>query len=121
MKHPLLLAALLGMGLSAHAQKDIYCYAIGNWRNGPTVVISPLFGTTEQRTTPQLIAQVRGSWPDSFTDSTDIDVQRFATREEGEESRTTLQRKFLARKLQVQMLEMARAVEERPTKPPHNE
>lgn len=121
MKHRLLLPALLAVGLSAHAQKVIYSYAVGNWRNGPEVVISPLFTTTEQRTTPQLIAQVRASWPGSYTDSTDIDVLRFATREEGEESRTTLQRKYMARKLDVRLLEGAPAVEERPAKPPHNE
>ncbi|MBK8583151.1 MAG: hypothetical protein IPL86_15430 [Flavobacteriales bacterium] len=44
---------------SVHAQNAIYSYAIGNWRNGPTVMISPLFETTEQFTTPQLIAQVK--------------------------------------------------------------
>lgn len=86
---------------AARAQNTIYGYAIGNWRNGPVVEISPLFETTELYTTPQLIAWVRGQWPASFTDTTDIDVQRFATVEEGAESRTSLKAKYGLRKLQV--------------------
>jgi large subunit ribosomal protein L15 len=38
-------------------------------------------------------------------DITDIDVQRFATMEEGNESRTTLRAKYLTRKLEVLMVE----------------
>ena len=87
------------------AQNTIYSYAIGNWRTGPTVEISPLFETTEMFTTPQLIAWVRHEWPESFTDTTDIDVQRFATIEEGSESRTILKAKYGVRKLPVHMFE----------------
>ncbi|MEO8732912.1 MAG: hypothetical protein ABI373_01140, partial [Flavobacteriales bacterium] len=90
---------------AAFAQKAIYSYAIGNWRNGPTVEISPLFETTERFTTPQLIAWVRKEWPESFTDTTDIDVQRFVTIEEGHESRTTLKAKYGRRNLPVNMFE----------------
>jgi hypothetical protein len=86
------------------APKTIYSYAIGNWRNGPVVVISPLFETTEQASTPQLIARVRTDYT-AFKDITDIDVQRFATMEEGNESRTTLRAKYLTRKLEVLMVE----------------
>jgi len=90
--------------LAQDAPKTIYSYAVGNWRNGPTVVISPLFETTEQASTPQLIARVKKDYP-AFKDITDIDVQRFATTEEGNDSRTTLRSKYLMRKLEVLMVE----------------
>lgn len=84
--------------------KTIYGYAVGNWRNGPVVVISPLFETTEQASTPQLVARVRLEYAE-FKGITDIDVQRFATAEEGNESRTTLRAKYQVRKLEVLMVE----------------
>ncbi|HRN36851.1 MAG TPA: hypothetical protein PLV70_10030 [Flavobacteriales bacterium] len=98
-----ILAALMFSfaALAARAQNTIYGYAIGNWRNGPVVEISPLFETTEMYTTPHLIAWVRQQWPASFTDTTDIDVQRFATVEEGAGSRTSLKAKYGLRRLQV--------------------
>ncbi len=109
MKTPqfLFAAAFMAMCSAASAQNVIYGYAIGNWRNGPTVEISPLFETTEMYSTPQLIAWVRQQWPKEFTDTTDIDVQRFATTEEGLESRTTLMRKYGMRKLQVHAIDAA--------------
>lgn len=106
LRTPLITAALVLTALTARAQeapKTIFSYAVGNWRNGPVVVISPLFGTTEQATTPQLIQRVRSTYPE-FKDITDIEVQRFATEEEGLESRTTLRAKYLARKLEVLMV-----------------
>lgn len=105
MTNLLLAAACLACSSLASAQNTIYSYAIGNWRNGPTVEISPLFQTTEMFTTPQLIAWVRHEWPESFADTTDIDVQRFATVEEGSESRTILKAKYGRRNLPVHMLE----------------
>ncbi|MBK6409333.1 MAG: hypothetical protein IPF78_06465 [Flavobacteriales bacterium] len=99
--HFLLSAAFLTCSTAVSAQNTIYSYAIGNWRTGPTVEISPLFETTEMFTTPQLIAWVRHEWPESFTDTTDIDVQRFATIEEGSESRSILKAKYGVRKLPV--------------------
>jgi hypothetical protein len=106
---PLITAALLLTALTVRAQevpKTIFSYAVGNWRNGPVVTISPLFETTEQATTPQLIQRVRATYPE-FKDITDIEVQRFATLEEGMESRTTLRSKYLVRKLEVLMVEPA--------------
>ena len=105
--HLLLAAAFLGLASLASAQNTIYSYAIGNWRNGPTVEISPVFETTEMFTTPQLIAWVRHEWPESFNDTTDIDVQRFATTEEGSESRAILKAKYGRRNLAVHMIEAA--------------
>lgn len=105
--HLLVLVGAAGLAMAAQAQNTIYGYAIGNWRNGPTVEITPLFRTTEMFTTPQLIAWVREQWPKEFTDTTDIDVQRFATTEEGMESRTTLMRKYGARKLPVHAIDAA--------------
>ncbi len=100
---------VLVLGLAMHgsfaqAPNAIYSYAIGDWRNGPVVTISPLFETTEAFTTPQLIARVKHDYP-AFADIMDIDIQRFATVEEGELSRTTLKAKYGVRKLEVNMLE----------------
>jgi len=100
---PLLLLLTSFVARAQDAPKTIYSYAVGNWRNGPVVFISPLFETTEQATTPQLIQHVRSTYPE-FKAITDIDVQRFATKEEGDESRTTLRSKYLMRKLEVRML-----------------
>lgn len=104
--------ALAGNALFAQAPNTIWSYAVGDWRNGPVVKISPLFETTEAFTTPQLIAHVKKVYP-AFAQVTDIDIQRFATVEEGELSRTTLRGKYLARKdakLEVDMLEGQPAV-----------
>lgn len=89
------------------AQNTIYGFAVGNWRHGPVVELSPLFTTTESFTTPQLVAWVRQQWPASFTDTTDIDVLRFATVEEGKENRATLHAKYGQRKLAVHLIEAA--------------
>ena len=101
----ILLPLMLVAGhLQAQPPGTIYSYAVGNWRDGPVVEISPLFETTEQYTTPQLIALVKQKWPQAFTDSTDIDIQRFATESEGEESRVVLKAKYDQRKLPVNLM-----------------
>lgn len=118
MKMPRLLLAL-GCAICsslAHAQNTIYSYAVGNWRNGPVVEVSPLFNTTELFTDPQLMAWVRQQWPASFTDTTEMDVLRFATLEEATESSTTLKAKYAARKLAVHQVE-AGVMPSTPTKP----
>ncbi len=99
----------LAFGLCAHAllaqaPNTIWSYAIGDWRDGPVVTISPLFETTEAFTTPQLIARVKKDYA-AFKNIMDIDVQRFATTEEGELSRVTVKGKYEARKLTVNMLQ----------------
>ena len=100
----LLTFATTASALLAQAPNKIWSYAIGDWRNGPVVTISPLFETTEAFTTPQLIARVKKDYA-AFAKITDIDVQRFATTEEGELSRVTLKGKYEARKLTVNTLE----------------
>lgn len=97
-----LVLALSAHTLFAQAPNTIWSYAVGDWRDGPVVKISPLFETTEAYTTPQLIAYVKKTYP-AFAKVTDIDIQRFATIEEGELSRMTLKRKYLTRKLEVDM------------------
>ena len=47
MKHFLTLV-LLACGITAAAQNTIWSHAIGNWRNGPVVYITPLIETTER-------------------------------------------------------------------------
>lgn len=102
MKHLLALALVLG-ALAASAQNTIWSHAIGNWRNGPTVYITPLIETTEAFTTPQLIARYRAEFPE-LKEVTDLDVLRFGTPEEGNDSRNTLKAKYGMRKLEVMML-----------------
>jgi len=100
----ILTIALLFIGLASSAQKTIWSHAIGNWRNGPVVYITPLIETTEAFTTPQLIAQYNGQFPE-LKSVADLDVLRFATPEEGNESRSTLKAKYGMRKLEVVMIE----------------
>ena len=88
----------------ATAQNTIYGYAIGNWRNGPTVEFSPLFETTERFTPAQLIEWVREQWPGSFTDTTEIDVLLFGDIEGGELDRRTLKAKYGMRNLPVHLI-----------------
>jgi hypothetical protein len=100
------LLTIIGLVLAStlHAQNTIWSHAIGNWRNGPVVYISPLIETTEAFTTPQLVARLKEEHPE-FKDIVDIDVLRFATPEEGEESRQVLRAKYGMRKLEVVMLD----------------
>lgn len=105
MKH-LLIPALLLCGLSATAQNIIYSHAIGNWRNGPVVCITPLVETSEATTKAQLLERYRTEFPElKDIPANDLDVLLFGTQEEGEESRRTLQAKYAMRKLQVVLLE----------------
>jgi hypothetical protein len=101
---------LFAFGAAAQSPNIIYSYAVGDWRDGPVVTISPLFETTEAFTTPQLIARVKKDYPE-FATITDIDVQRFVTVEEGQLSRTTLKAKYSMRKLEVNMIEASPAKE----------
>lgn len=103
MRTLLLLAALLAAPL-LHAQNVIHAMAIGNWRNGPVVYLTPVFATTEAATTPQLIDRVKREHPELAAVS-DIDVMRFATAEEGEAHRASLQAKYGVRKLEVVLLD----------------
>ena len=105
MKH-LLIPALLLCGLSATAQNIIYSHAIGNWRNGPVVCITPLVETSEATTKAHLLERFRAEFPElKDIPANDLDVLLFGTREEGDDSRRTLQAKYGMRKLQVVMLE----------------
>lgn len=96
--------AFLANPLLAQPPNKIWSYAIGDWRDGPVVTISPLFETTEAFTTQMLIKRVKQDYA-PFANILDIDVMRFATVEEGELSRTTLKGKYEHRKLNVHMLE----------------
>ena len=110
MKH-LLTLWLTVIGLSASAQNTIYSHAIGNWRNGPVVYITPLIETSEAMTKPRLKEQYRARYPElKGIPDTDLDVLLFGTKEEGEESRVGLMRKYGFRKLDVVMLEAEPAV-----------
>ncbi|MFT3885987.1 MAG: hypothetical protein QM724_11315 [Flavobacteriales bacterium] len=106
MKHIVTLfgALLLFCATPLKAQNKIWSYGVGNWRNGPVVIITPVFETTEQFTTPQLIARIRKEYTE-LAGITDIDVQRFATPEEADDSRTGLVAKYGRRQLEVELLE----------------
>lgn len=95
---------LLFGSLYGYAQNAIWSHAVGNWRNGPVVYITPLIETTEAFTTPQLIVRYKAEFP-QLKDVTDLDVLRFATLEEGNDSRNTLKAKYGVRELEVVMLE----------------
>jgi len=101
----LTLGLIVSTALTTNAQNTIWSHAIGNWRNGPVVYISPLIETTEQFTTPMLLERYKAEFPE-LKDAADIDVLRFGTPEEGNESRQILQSKYGMRKLEVVMLEL---------------
>ena len=113
MKH-LLTLVLIACGITAAAQNTIWSHAIGNWRNGPVVYITPLIETTEAVTKQQLKERYRADFPElkDIVDA-DLDVLLFGTKEEGEESRTSLQRKYAYRKLDVVMLQAPTPAPER--------
>ncbi len=103
---PLLTTILLVIGLGAAAQNTIFSHAIGNWRNGPVVYITPLIEASESMSKDQLKERYRALFPElKDIPASDLDVLLFGTREEGDESRRTLQAKYGMRKLQVVMLE----------------
>jgi hypothetical protein len=104
MKH-LLAFALLFCAFAATAQNTIWSHAIGNWRNGPVVYITPVIETTEAVTTPKLIERYKAEFPELRTVA-DLDVLRFGSAEEAEESRRSLRSKYGMRKLEVVMLEL---------------
>ena len=100
----LLTLGLLFTTFAANAQKQIWSHAIGNWRNGPVVYITELIEVTEADTDPVLLKIYKR---DFFAeDVKDIDILRFGTREEGEESIRTLKAKYGMRKLEVEILEI---------------
>jgi len=103
MRNLFILLGFLGT-FSVHAQKEIFAMAIGNWRNGPVVYLTPVFATTEMFTTPQLLAQVKKDH-EELNVATDVDLMRFATREEGEQHREELTAKYGVRKLEVVLIE----------------
>jgi hypothetical protein len=103
MKKTILLSFLLLSGIVTFGQNTIWSHAIGNWRNGPVVYITPLIETTEAFTTAQLIERYKAYFP-ALKDVADIDVLRFGTIEEGEESIRTLKAKYGMRKLEVEVL-----------------
>jgi hypothetical protein len=107
MKH-LLIATLLLCGFSAAAQSTIYSHAIGNWRNGPTVYITPVIETTEKVGSAGVRALVKEQYPELRDIPVhDLDVLLFGTQEEAELSRRTLQTKYTLRKLPIVMLPAA--------------
>lgn len=114
--HPIVLLLFL-TALPARAQDTIYSYVVGNWRNGPVVQISPLFGTTGMFSDADLVRWAGMQWPGPFAGVADVDVLRFATPEEGRESRATLRAKYGQRQLEVHMIgaEMMPFTPPRPT------
>ncbi|MEO8067889.1 MAG: hypothetical protein ABI599_09375 [Flavobacteriales bacterium] len=82
------------------AQKTIYAYAIGNWRNGPTVQMTEVFETTEQFTPEQITARVKAEYV-AFKEIPDTDVQFFTERSTAQENQKVLIGKYAMRKLPV--------------------
>jgi len=97
--------AAIAQNLSAEQASTIYSHAIGNWRNGPTVYITPVFGTTEMIGSAGVRSQVKEQYAElRDIPAHDLDVLLFGTQEEAELSRRTLQAKYTLRKLPVVML-----------------
>ncbi len=98
-----LIASLLLLASQALlAQKPIYAYAIGNWRNGPTVHMTEVFETSEKFTTEQIMARVKAEYA-AFKDITDTDLLLFTEREEALNNQKVLLNKYAQRKLAVKV------------------
>lgn len=84
------------------AQKPIYAYAIGNWRNGPTVQMTEVFETSEQFTTEQIMARVKAEYV-AFKDISDTDLLLFTDRPTASDNQKVLIHKYGQRKLAVRV------------------
>jgi hypothetical protein len=100
----LFLPLLLLSCLAIHAQDTIWSHAIGNWKNGPVVYLSPVIETSEAVPKARLTEQYKEQFKE-LREAADLDVLLFATPEEAEESRQTLRMKYGTRKLEVVLLE----------------
>ena len=105
MRH-LLSIALLLCGLSAWAQNTIHSLAIGNWRSGSPVYLTPVIKTTEAMSKVKLAAHFRAQYAE-LKDIADgnLDVLLFGTKDEADEKRASLHRSYSHRKLEVVLLE----------------
>ena len=94
MKH-LFAVCLLLVGLSSAARNTTYTQAIGNWRNGPVVYITPLWELPEQKTDEQLKEMFRAAYIE-FMDIQDdgIKVLRFETKQRGNRSVISSEREY---------------------------
>jgi hypothetical protein len=82
------------------AQKPLYAYAIGNWRNGPTVQMTEVFETSERFTTEQIMARVKEEYV-GFTEVTDHDLLLFTDSAEALSNQHVLVHKYAQRRLGV--------------------
>lgn len=98
-----LLASLLLLTATAVlAQKPIYAYAIGNWRNGPTVQMTDVFVTSERFTTEQIMERVMKEY-ERFKHVADHDLLLFTDSAEAINNQRVLVHKYAQRKLGVQV------------------
>ncbi|MFZ1688215.1 MAG: hypothetical protein WAU70_12370 [Flavobacteriales bacterium] len=96
-----LIASLLLLASQALlAQKTIHAYAIGNWRNGPTVQMTDVFETSEQFTTEQIMARVKAEYV-AFKDIIDTDLLLFTDTPSALKNQEVLIHKYAQRKLPV--------------------
>lgn len=84
------------------SQKPIYAYAIGNWRNGPTVQMTDVFVTSERFTTEQIMERVMKEY-DGFKRVADHDLLLFTDSTEAINNQRVLVHKYAQRKLGVQV------------------
>lgn len=93
---------LLLTAAAAFGQKPIYAYAIGNWRNGPTVQMTEVFVTSERFTSEQIMEQVRKEYS-GFAHVADHDLLLFTDSAEAINNQRVLVHKYAQRKLGVQV------------------
>lgn len=98
----LLASLLLLSATAALAQKPIYAYAIGNWRNGPTVQMTDVFVTSERFTTEQIMERVIKEY-EGFKHVADHDLLLFTDSAEAINNQRVLVHKYAQRKLGVQV------------------
>ena len=107
---------LLGISQSTFAQNDttaltpeliqeapFYYYVIGNWKNGPEVLMSPPFVGSEQKTMDQMIQEVKNEYSE-FKGVNDVDIVIEPSKDVAEHSIKLLTAKYKNRGLKVKLL-----------------
>lgn len=83
-------------------EADFYYYIIGNWRNGPEVLIGPPMQGSEQKSMEQMKAEAIKQLP-NFEGVRDIDVVIESSLQAAEQSRQILASKYKRRELTVKV------------------
>jgi len=95
---------VLADSASVSKEPDFYYYIIGNWRNGPEVLIGPPIEGSEQKTMEQMKNEAMEVLSD-FSGVEDVDIVIEPSIKTAEHSRRLLGAKYQSRNLKVKLLD----------------